>query len=904
MAVEALMTKSYDFMYANADSSLYFAIRSLSQSLDRRDFQQIGRSHHLKGRAHWQNNETQKALKEYGMAFWYYESQRNDYRKALLFQHMSQVYIDQGRYEDGRIALERALHIGRGLQNTELLARLTHSLGLLFHIIGQMDNALAYHRQSLRINQERSHQPAISANYNNLGNVFMKEGHLDSALYYYRAAFALKDSIEDARGRIFSLSNIGNVLNEMDSLAQAEAVLSWGVKESEEEGMEPWGVLPRLNLAYTFELQGRHGLAVKTLDRLLEDSLLTSPSERMTIHENLAKNYEMQGRYAKANSHLRVFKAYNDSLNSMESASQFLQMEQRLIAGRQARSLRSLKAQKALQDIRFENRTLWLYILLTLALIVTVLAISFYVRFRIKRRAHAEQAAVNKMRSRFFANIAHEFKTPIGLILGPLARLREEPGIGADAQDWLDISQTNGRQLLDLTHQLLDLSRLELGKMPLRLADTHLVSLFQSSFRSFKPMADREGISMAYEGPESGWWVRMDGQALQKIINNLLSNALRHTPEGGEVTMEVSLKGAEGQSLSKEKGFAGLLGISISDTGEGIPQEQLERIFQPFYQAESMHNHQGSGIGLSLVRELVELQDGKIEVESVMGEGSRFEIELPVAAAWREEVEEAEPISVEMAEGEAPLVLVVDDHQDYRRMVKEELVKGYRVLEAANGKAALDLARTHPVDLVVTDLMMPEMDGLELCTALKSALETSHLPVVVLTGWEDEETRLKGLSIGADAYLQKPAPAGEIHIRVSSLIGQRRALQERWSREPKTAVESMGASGLDKEFLEKARRIVLENISDSAFDVKTFCKAMGMSRPQLFRKVKALTGQNISEFIRSIRLRKAAELLQNTKGNVSDIAYRVGFGNPSYFSRCFKQLYGTSPKDFAAKSAG
>lgn len=902
MVVEGLLKKSFDFSYVNPDSAMYYANAALDKAMHRRDMEQMAQAHALKADAHWEGKEEDAALHEFAIGYWYYRILRDDYRVATSLQKMARIYIYQGRNNEGRIALEAAIHIGRGLQQKPLLSLLYHAMGNLHNILGDYEKGILYHRQSLRINQESKHESAISANYNNLGNVYLAMGVKDSALYYYNKALVLKEKLGNPRGAMLTKSNIGNVLNQMDSLDKGEKILLEAIADGERHNLKTWAIHALINLVDNYRRQEKYTASIEVADRLLADTSAMGPRDVVEIYDNLALIYEAQGRYERANFYLKKYHLVQDSLNGSESTNRLKRMEQQLIAQQSQRNLKRARAEREVQAIRLENRTVWLYILLSVAMLVAVLAASLYLRFRVKNRAHKQQQAMNRMRSRFFANVAHEFKTPIGLILGPLSRIKEDKGISPESVDWIDISQRNGKQLLELTHQLLDLSRLEVGKMPLRMADVHIRPLFEALGGSFQPLAEQGDIKLHVELPAANWWGRFDRQALQKIANNLISNAMRHTPEGGTVDIRIALlPKVGGQELSKTSPTAGMLRIAVSDTGEGMPPAQLAEIFRPFYQADSTRNQQGSGIGLSLVKELVELQDGKISVESVVGAGTTFLIELPSPLAWKEAgKEEGEVVRTISPDGQAPLVLIADDNSDFRKLLKAELGGAFQVVEAGDGKAALELARSYPVELLVTDMMMPEMDGLELCKAMKGAVETSHIPVVILTGLDDVERRMKGLSHGAEAYLQKPVAPGELHIRARNLIDQRRALRERWTEQPAATVESIAENEVDKAFLQQAREVVLEHLSDTEFDVQAFCRAMGMSRPALFRKIKALAGQNISEFIRAIRLRQASEWLQDPAANVSDVAYRVGFNNPSYFSRCFKKLYKLSPKEYMA----
>ena len=295
MAVEDLLQKAFDFSYISPDSSMQYATAALSKALERRDIGQTARAHELKADAHWEAKEHEEALREYSMAYWYCWGQRDDYKLALILQQMSRIYIEQGRYTEGRIALEEAIHIGKGLQDPGLLSRLYHAMGNLLHILGQDQEGIQYHRQSLRINQARDHQPAISANYNNLGNLYMALGQLDSALSYYRAALKIKKELGNPRGIILTKANIGNVLNEMDSLEKAEVVLREALRDGQRQGLKTWATTAKINLADNFRRQRRYAASIDLFNDSLTDSIPPSPHEKVVIYDNLAMIYEEQG---------------------------------------------------------------------------------------------------------------------------------------------------------------------------------------------------------------------------------------------------------------------------------------------------------------------------------------------------------------------------------------------------------------------------------------------------------------------------------------------------------------------------------------------------------------------------------------------------------------------------------
>ena len=419
--------------------------------------------------------------------------------------------------------------------------------------------------------------------------------------------------------------------------------------------------------------------------------------------------------------------------------------------------------------------------------------------------------------------------------------------------------------------------------------------------------------------PDEGYVTYFDADKLEKILTNLLSNAFKYTPEKGEVNGQISMTS---RGRDKDQDF---LNIKISDSGPGIPAELVNKIFDRFYQVEGSWQHSGgTGIGLSLTRELVVLQHGQIKVESAEGKGSTFTIVLPLgkdhldgreyilrAGENLEDTDVANVVlvsgsyvnrdpdedGIEEQDGKAR-ILVVEDSEDVRAHLFENLEDQFTIQEAGDGEEGLSLAVDTVPDLVITDLMMPRMDGVELCKRLKSDERTSHIPVIMLTAKAAIENKIEGLETGADAYMTKPFNMQELQTRLKSLIEQRKMLRERFTRETDIGPSDIAVTSVDEKFLKKAIKIIEDNLGDCDFDVTALTGEIGMSRMQLFRKLKALTNQSPSEFIRTIRLKRAAQLIKKKFGNVAEITYEVGFNNLSYFAKCFRELYGVPPSEY------
>ncbi|MDF9800824.1 signal transduction histidine kinase/ligand-binding sensor domain-containing protein/DNA-binding response OmpR family regulator [Catalinimonas alkaloidigena] len=547
----------------------------------------------------------------------------------------------------------------------------------------------------------------------------------------------------------------------------------------------------------------------------------------------------------------------------------------------------------------------------------------------IQRMEAEKMHEVDQLKSHFFANISHEFRTPLTLLLGPLDKLMTEPAY-AKEHSLFSMMQRNAQRLLHLINQLLDLSKLEAGRMQAEVKAGAIVPFLQSIGLSFTTLAERQQISYHFQYPNDHPVVYFDADKLEKIITNLLSNAFKFTPAGGSITFSARLHAAEKSITTpvqkpQDAAQLSLLELKVQDSGVGMSEEQLAHVFHRFYQADdSQQASEGSGIGLSLVRELVELHGGEVSASSEAEKGSCFTVKLPL---WQAEFAEivvgqegngkeqvlppaasgyqtnGSPISE--SHSEAPLILVVEDNADVRAFIRENLQAVYRVMEAANGAAGYKKAIEHIPDLILSDVMMPsmempKMDGVELCTKLKTNEKTAHIPVILLTAKASGGDKIEGLETGADDYIIKPFKADELLVRIKNLIESRRKLREQFSREITLQPSSVKVSSADEQFLQRLLAIMEAHMADFTFGVESMGKELGMSRVQLYRKLKALTNQAPGDFIRMMRLKRAAELLAQDSGSIAEVAYAVGFNDPSYFSKSFHKQYGQTPSEYVA----
>lgn len=525
--------------------------------------------------------------------------------------------------------------------------------------------------------------------------------------------------------------------------------------------------------------------------------------------------------------------------------------------------------------------------------------------FRIQQEREAAQRMhdLDVMKIRFFTNVSHEFRTPLTLILTPLEKILKHSSAG-EQRNQFELIHRNARRLLNLVNQLLDFRKLEVQEIKFNPSEGDIVKFIREVFFSFSDLSEKKNIRFTFQSSIQELETLFDQDKLEKILFNLLSNAFKFTPENGSVSVEVNLA---------DKDDSKWLAISVKDSGIGIPADKQEKIFERFFQHDvpkSMVN-QGSGIGLSITREFVKIHGGSIAVESEPGQGSCFTVLLPLAELVPhtpgETIESAGFVSEEITEyhhhgeriGKKPVLLLVEDNEDFRFYLKDNLKLQYTVLEARDGNEGLQRALASLPDLIVSDIMMPEMNGIELCKKIRTDQRTSHIPVILLTARTAEEQKIEGFDSGASDYVTKPFNFEILQSRIRNLLAQREAFQKMFHKHIDVKAADVQITSLDEKLIQNAIKVVESNLGDAEFTVEEFSRELGMSRVHLYKKLLALTGKSPLEFIRTIRLQRAAQLLEKSQLTVSEIAYQVGFNNPKYFSKYFKDQFNVLPSAYA-----
>ena len=541
-----------------------------------------------------------------------------------------------------------------------------------------------------------------------------------------------------------------------------------------------------------------------------------------------------------------------------------------------------------------------MYIVLFSIILLLLIGIMVYIYRTILMKRRIEEEA-NKAKLQFFTNISHELRTPLTLIADPVNYIIHDDNLNSQQRSMLQIVQRNVLVLTQLVSEILDFRKVQNGKMELRLSDFNLAESMKQWIKLFSVSAQKKHIAISMDAPDT-IMLRADQDKIERICYNLLSNALKYTSEGGEISL-----------MAKEED--GRVMISVADNGCGISSDELPYIFDRFYQAKNAGR--GTGIGLAIVKAFTELHHGEVSATSIEGKGSTFTIYIPVRQKGEvtnqptEKIEQlVEPSSAQEVPNQArhideliqpyqtdkPEVLIIDDNIDIRTYLRSVLSEKYNVSEAADGKVGLELARKIVPDIVLSDIMMPVMDGLAFCQQLKTDKAISHIPVILLTARSLDEQRAEGYEHGADAYLSKPFSLRLLLSRIDNLIESRKKLNQTWSKGVEDDEIGNISNEIDKSFLKQLRKIIQENLANSDLSVEQIGDEIGLSRVQLYRKVKALTGYSPVEIVRKARLTRARHLLQTTERTVSEVAYAVGFSTPSYFSKCYKDEFGENPK--------
>ena len=522
--------------------------------------------------------------------------------------------------------------------------------------------------------------------------------------------------------------------------------------------------------------------------------------------------------------------------------------------------------------------------------------------FEKKEELRKQKEELDQMKFRFFTNISHELRTPLTLILLPLESIMKDMKESA-LYPKLETMHHNARELLSLVNHLLDFRKLEMGGEKLNPVMGNVAEFAADIVSSFQDAAQKKGVNLTFECGIPGPVMAFDKSQMSKIMNNLLSNAMKFTPAGGYVSMELSQVSEDGRDM---------LRIDVSDTGTGIPRSDLAHIFDRFYQSDNASMSTGSGIGLSLVKQYAEMHGGRVDVSSEVGKGTVFSVRIPMdlkvsdgpeSSSARTDVPSRDNAAESSAAGSGmPVVMIVDDNRDFLSYMVSELSGHFNVVPASGGESCLEKLHKVQPDVLVSDVMMPGMDGFELTRRVKNDIETSHIPVILLTARTSDDIRLEGYETGADAYLTKPFKMDILEARIRNLIDERQRRISSFSASAEIRPANVAVNTLDEKLMDGIMESIQKNMDNPDYSVEELSSDVNMHRMNLYRKLQSLVGMTPSEFIRTIRLKKAAQILSERPDiSISELADMVGFNTPKYLTRYFKEMFGCTPSQYAGK---
>lgn len=819
---------------------------------------------------------------------------------ANSYMGLAAIHTQSIEYAEAMELYTTASQIYRESGDLRNLSRALGNIGFVQRNVGNFENAKIYLKETDSIARLVNYRSQRAFAAYNLSIVYRKTGELQKAIRSNRKAIGIYEELGDRKRVAFGQFTMGKIYWEMQSFGDALDYYKKSLEISQQ-------VDDSVNIGHSYEEIAKcyHRLREneKAKDYLLKAQGVAKGIKldvlAMNTYRTLSEIYAEEGNFEKAYQHKNDYAILRDSLYTKEKIDLASDIEAKYQNEQKIKEIALLESDKELQNLQLNKRINERNGIIAFSIVMLVLAGLLYNQYRIKQRANRKLRELDRLKSNFFANISHEFRTPLTLIKGPIEQLEQNPEKPL-SRETVKMIRRNSTRVLKLVNQLLDLSKIDEGNLELQPTEGDMYKCLRALTASFNSHAAQRHIDYRVQIPQTVLWASFDRDKLEKVVFNLLGNAFKFSDDGSIISFEVTY---DRQDLQ----------LVVTDSGKGIPEENIPFIFDRFYQVDSgsTKEQDGSGIGLSLSKDLVELMDGTITVSSKLNEGTRFTVQFPLAEIQTRQAlsKDKTPVKDAMdleafqwtkADGrDLPRILLVEDHNDMRHFIKENLVHGYRINEAVNGEAGLKKAIADPPDLIITDLMMPKLDGIELCKKLKTNVNTSHIPVIMLTAKAGRDNKLEGLETGADDYLTKPFDAKELLVRTKNLIEQRQKLRELYtSAEIQVDPKKVTVTSIDQKFLEQVLDLLEENYPNSDFGVPQMQKALAMSKTQLHRKLKALTNEAPGELLRNFRLKRAAQLLSQKADSVTQIAYKVGFNNLSYFAKCFRELYGVAPSAY------
>ncbi len=883
----------------------------------------------------------------------------DDYAALLCHKRLGKYMRDNARFLEAIDQHQEELNIALRLKDTIRIMQAYNALGTDYRRIGAQGEASEYHYYALEYAEAYSQasKPGVgmkshAVSSNGIGNIYSSLGYLDDAEKYLRMALEDEIKLESSIGQAINYANLGAIFEERGQLDSARVYYIKSLEQNRIAGSDKGIGLCLIHLGDLYVKEKNYTLAKyeyqKAYDQLVDVGdkshrfqaclsiarihlwennisefkryidLAEEITTEIKSHEMLASLYELKyesdikrADYRQALSNYKLYTDMRDSISNIQKTNRFMDVRVHYERTKNKRQIDQIEMETAARESR---RKIISYILITIVLIsIGVLEVLYYA-YKQRNRSNKMLKELERTRTDFFTNITHEFRTPLTVIRGFSRLLQSKNELSVKEKNtYLDAINRQTDNMLKLVNQLLDISKLQSGKEQPVWRRGDIISYLRMTAETFRLYAEGQKIKLVFHSDVNELEMDFIPFYIDKVISNLLSNAVKHTQAGGRI------------DFFAEKGKqSGTIVIRVMDTGEGIPKEDLERIFEMFYQSDNARNTTGSGIGLAFTRMLVEKMKGEIEVESELGKGTTFTVTLPLknnnlkqivpldketsinldvpelVDASIEEFEDEEVDPEELNNGK-PIVLVVEDNKDVLRYIVSLLEDKYCVITAENGQEGFEMAEEHIPDIVVSDVMMPVKDGVCMCVELKKNVMLNHIPVVFITAMGDEEDRIRGLQCGAEAYINKPFKSEELFATIHNLLLGRKKIIEKYKdtlENTLSGIRSKVESDANLKYLQTVTDIIVAEIQNPNLNTVFIADKMFVSPSQLNRKLNGIVGQSAVSYILKVKLNTAKKMLQSTADPITEISYACGFNDASYFSRVFKKEFGVTPSQF------
>ena len=872
-SIQIRIVSRLSYLEPNLDQALTYLAEAEIIAIKHKNWKRLAMMYHVRGAKYGHNNKDDDAL----IHFLKLDSllgvhNNNAFLKAMNKVNIINVLETSRSINDTTVfpqidrLIKEGLLIKDAVSSDVPAAILLQYKAELYRERKQNDKALFYYKEALKRTVKESNYLRQAMIYKSMAEFYEMNVQNDSALVYYEK----------------QLKVISKTVDTMQiAISNYKAAAFYAKTE------KPYLALEHIKNSKKLFLIGEY---MRDEDEYQINNIASQAHYKLG---NFKLAYEDS---KEANRLLEIIQTDNNNENAIE-------LETKYETEKKTQEIKLLTSQKLLDDRQKKNERM---LLLGGLLIAALSALFLYFLVRNRKSTNDKLRELDAKKSRFFANISHEFRTPLTLISNPIDEAIEDTALSAEKRKQFKVAKRNSDRLLELVNQLLDLSKIDAGQLKLQIQEGKLLQFIAVLADSFSFSAKQKDVSYVIKGNTSDVSYLFDKDTIEKIVTNLIANAIKYTSKNEEI--QIDFKVNEGHLL-----------LDIKNSGSLLTQDEVAQFFERFYQTSE--DNTGSGIGLALVKELVDLHKGSIGINKTKEGWLCFSVMLPVDKnTFKNEVfiktnsseNSSEIIAFhdsDTIEDEAlvlnnnlPILLIVEDNADIRNLLKQLFIDTYTIISAQNGEKGIEAALETIPDIIISDVMMPIKDGIALTQELKTDERTSHIPIILLTAKAGDNNELLGIEVGADDYITKPFNSKILKAKVRKLIESRRLLQERFSQELVLLPKDVAVTNIDEQFLERLQDVLDKNLVEPSFSATSFSEALGMSRMQLHRKLKALTGLTTSEFIRSQRLKLAAQLLKQSNTNVSQIGYSVGFNDHAYFSRCFKEYYHCTPTEYANKA--